>query len=375
MMKVILPIFLAAYAVPLTCSGSMRSVPTRPIVESFPICFNDETIMGFCLFIDARSDKEKALDEQRGCPAGPVIIFFQGHAQRPDDAYEFTSKLALLSRSGMVIIPVCDTPYGSDPTFHGDSGKDIILMEIVRFVLAREGIAANGFVPATGMPVTVCGMSLAPEKDARGTQLVSIGWSHGGILARRFAHAYERSVCSMGQVCPAGYEHWGPWGLTGRFIGEGLMITSKMRNGHVKQILSSAWGFTKGFMGDFSRSVPAAVRHLYPAKLLRIFRDISDCSRYCDSTSYKASHLRHIAVIFGREDSCMDPKRQLGINDLSHVNPDDVDRFNRTFYADVECSAGILTLRILPGTHMAPVIYNGLYAKTLLADLGELVGD
>jgi len=375
MMKVIFPIFLAACTVPLACSGSTRSVPSRPEVETLHVSFNDETIKGFFVFIDARSQEEKAADKERGHPAGPVIVFFQGHAQRPDDAYEFTSRLALLSRSGMVIIPVCDTPYGVDPSLHGDRGKDVILMEMVRFVLAREGITVRGFAPRSDMQVSICGMTKTPGQEILDTELISIGWSHGGILARRFSHAYQTSVCSMGQVCPAGYEHWGPWGITGRFAGESLRIATKMGNGHAGQTLRSAWGFTKGVAGDFFRSIPDAMVDLHPKKLLRIFKDIRDCSRYCDSSSFKARNLKHIAVIFGHDDSCMNPYRQLGIKDPANITPEDILRFKSTFYSDMEGSPGCLTLRVLPGTHLAPVIYSDLYVKTILADLDEMAGN
>jgi hypothetical protein len=375
MMKVILPIILAACIVPVSGNAFVRSVPSRVEVETLSVDFNDETIKGFCLFIDARSAEEKAADAERGYPAGPIIVFFHGHAQRPDDAYEFTSRLALLSRSGMVIIPVCDTPYGAKSSFHGDKGKDAILMEIVRFMLAREGMSVRGFVPITSMPVAVNGLNMAPENNNTGTRIVSIGWSHGGILARRFAHAYPSSVCSLGQLCPAGYEHWGPWGLTGRFALESLRITTKM-SGHARQTLGSAWGFTKGFTGDFFRSISAAAVNLYPAKLLRIFKDIRDCSRYCDSTTLGASHLEHIAVIFGRDDSCMSPQRQLGIKDPDNVTENDLKRFSHTFYSDIKISPGCRpTLRVLPGTHLAPVINNELYSRTILVDLGELTGE
>jgi hypothetical protein len=373
MIKVILPIILAACTVPDSGNASVRSVLSNVEVETLSVGFNDETINGFCLFIDARSGEEKAADTLRGYPAGPVIVFFQGHAQRPDDAYEFTSRLALLSRSGMVIIPVCDTPYGAKPSFHGDKGKDVILMEMVRFMLAREGMRVRGFVPVTSIPVAVNGMNMAPENDNTGTRIVSIGWSHGGILARRFAHAYPSSVCSLGQICPAGYEHWGPWGISGRFALESVRITTRM-SGHARQTFGSAWGFTKGFTGDFFRSISAAAVNLHPAKLLRIFKDIYDCSRYCDSTTFAASHLEHIAVIFGRDDSCMSSQRQLGIKDPDKVTEDDLKRFSRTFYSDIEDTPGRLTLRVLPGTHLAPVIYHERYSRTILADLGELAG-
>ena len=141
------------------------------------------------------------------------------------------------------------------------------------------------------------------------------------------------------------------------------------------QTLGSAWGFTKGFTGDFYRSITAAVVNLHPAKLLRIFKDIRDCSRYCDSTTFTASHLEHIAVIFGRDDSCMSAQRQLGIKDPDNVTEDDLKRFSQTFYSDIKDTPGRLTLRVLPGTHLAPVINNELYSRTILADLGELAGE
>ena len=373
MINLEMKVILAACTLPDSGNASVESVASSAEVETLSIGFNDETIKGFYLFIDVRSGEEKAADFERGYPAGPVIVFFQGHAQRPDDAYEFTGKLARLSRSGMVIVPVCDTPYGAKSSFHGDQGKDVILMEMVRFILAREGISVRGFVPVTSMPVAVNGMNMAPENGNKGTRIISIGWSHGGILARRFAHAYPSSVCSLGQVCPAGYEHWGPWSITGRFALESVRITTKM-SGHARQTFGAAWGFTKGFTGDFFRSITAAAVTLHPAKLLRIFKDIRDCSRYCDSTTFASSHLEHIAVIFGRDDSCMSPQRQLGIKDPDNVTEDDLKRFSRTFYSDIKVTPGCLTLRALPGTHLAPVIYNELYSRTILTDLGELAG-
>lgn len=372
MMKMIIPILITACAAPVVCDVSSRSVPVHPPhVESFSIGFNDETIRGFCLLIDARTPEEKTRDMARGSPAGPVIVFFHGHAQRPDVAYEFTSKLALLSRSGMVVIPVCDTPYGINPSRHGDSGKDVILMEMVRFVLAREGIAISGYSPICDTSVTINGVRLAAEKDISGTRLVLVGWSHGGILARRFAHAYPGAVGWLGQVCPAGYEHWGAWKLTGRFAGESARISINIFKGQAAETLRSGWGFTKGFMGDFLRSIPSAAMCLDVGKMRRVGKDIKDCTLYCDSSQFSAAHLERIVVIFGRDDTCMDPQQQLGIKDPDSVWQDDLNRFKETFFADVPVRERI-TLRILKGTHLAPVIHNDLYAKTLLADLGQI---
>jgi pimeloyl-ACP methyl ester carboxylesterase len=283
-------------------------------------------------------------------------------------AYAFTSNLALLSRSGMVVIPVCDTPYGSDPSRHGDSGKDVILMEMVRYVLAREGIAVSGYSPVGSMGVTINGVQLVSDKDLVGTRLATVGWSHGAILARRFAHAYPSTVKWLGQVCPAGYERWDSWQLSGRFARESLRI---LFNGHTADTLRSGWGFTKGFMGDFFRSIPAAVTHLDAGKVGRVGKDIKDCTLYCDSSRFSAAHVDRIVVIFGRDDSCMDPQRQLGIKDPDSVAQDDLKHFQETFFADIPEKERII-LRILKGTHLAPVIHNDLYARTLLAGFGQI---
>ncbi|HOS98170.1 MAG TPA: hypothetical protein PLU54_11005, partial [Deltaproteobacteria bacterium] len=238
--------------------------------------------------------------------------------------------------------------------------------------VGRQGFAVAGFMRQAGIPVTLNGDPVPPATGPSATMLVSTGWSHGGILARRFAHAHPGSVRSLGQVCPAGYERWGAWGLTGRFSYECLRIAAKMGNGHAGQTFSSAWGFTKGIAGDFFRSVPGAVIDLKPARLGRIFTDIGDCAAYTDSSLFTAAHLHRIAVIFGADDSCMDPQRQLGVQGTD-LGEEDSLRFTKTFFADVP-DPGRVSLRVLPGTHLAPVSHSELYARTLLGDLGELSG-
>jgi pimeloyl-ACP methyl ester carboxylesterase len=366
-----IPILMALDAFPAAGRAEQRSLPSGPRVETLRISFNDETIKGFVLLIDSRTNSEKDADIQRGHPAGPVVVFFQGHGQRPDSTYGFSSRLAIMCRSGIAVVPVCDTPYGRDPRLHGNSGKDVILMEMVRFILARQNIFIEDFSSVPGMRVSINGSLPVIKKNAAGTKVILIGWSHGGILARRIAHAYPASICSLGQVCPAGYERWGGWGITGRFASESLRIFVRMGNGHTGQMMSSAWGLTKGITGDFFRSLPGAVLELNLGKAGRIFKDIQDCSAYCDSSSFRAAHLDRIAAIFGADDTCMDPMKQLGIENLSQVTTEDRLRFHKTFFADVRGSEQV-SLRILPGSHLAPAIHSELYAKTLLADLGEL---
>ncbi len=345
--------------------------PSRPVVESFDVHFNGERIKGFGAVIDARTAVEKDADATRGAPAGPVLVFFQGHAQRPDDAYDFTSKLAVLRRSGMVVVPVCDTPCGGDPGLHGDSGKDVVLMEMVRFMLARQGISVSGYAPAEKEAAIVNGMQ-PNEEQGMETHLAAVGWSHGGILARRFAHVYPQTVFWLGQVCPAGYGRWRALSLTGRFAVESVRISRSAFPDNTARALLSGWGFTKGFFGDLFRSVFSAVHDGEIRKAGRVARDIKDCTLYCDSARFRAAHLRRIAVLFGRDDSCMDQWRHLGIKDPDHVGREEMKSFQEKFYSDTADSVVLPDLRIMPGNHLAPVIHSGLYATTLLSLLDQI---
>jgi hypothetical protein len=67
-----------------------------------------------------------------------------------------------MSRSGIVIVPVCDTPYGKDKDWRGDRGKDVVLMAIVRHVLQKEGIVIDGYKPLTDMTVAIEGEEITP---------------------------------------------------------------------------------------------------------------------------------------------------------------------------------------------------------------------
>jgi len=349
----------------------LRTLPSRPVVESFAVHFNGERIKGFGTVIDARTPGEKDADEKRGAPAGPAIVFFQGHAQRPDDAFDFTSRLAFLSRSGMVIVPVCDTPCGIDPALHGDSGKDVVLMEMVRSMLAGKGFSISGLTPVSGKVACINGMQLKAEQGNAGTSLVSVGWSHGGILARRFAHAYPGSVRWLGQVCPAGYGKWESLQLMVRFACESMRISRSAFPDNTSKALRSGWGFAKGFFGDLFRSFSSAVHDQDIKKAGRVARDIRDCTLYCDSSKFKAAHLRRIAVLFGRDDSCMNQWRQLGIKNPDHIGKEELERFQDTYFSDTVESGPVPELRIMPGNHLAPVIHSELYAGTLLSLLEQ----
>ena len=375
-MKIPLLAVLALIASMPAADGE-RSLASRPDTQALKLGFNGEVLRAWYLLLDARSPAEQEDDRKAGRLKGPVIVFFQGHAQRPSDAYPFTSKLALGCRSGIVVVPVCDTPYGEDERWRGDRGKEAVLMEVVRHALQIRGIGVTGYSPlgAGDIGAPVIEEDRFPGQGGKPIQttLAAVGWSHGGILARRFAHAHPGSVVSLGQVCPAGFERRGPLRLTGRFLLESLRISAS-GTGHTRDKLRSAWGFTRGFVGDFARSISDAVVHIHPAKLCRVGRDIGDCSLYCDGGSFGVGHVKRVTVIFGAGDSCMSPERILGADPGRDLPEEAVSRFWERYYPDALRAGADLSLEVLPGTHLAPVTHSDLYADTLLERLGEKTG-
>jgi len=370
-MKVIILSLVALVAQGSTAS-TQRLVQASAERESVKITFNHERINAYYLFIDARTEQERQRDRKRGSLCGPPVVFFHGHAQRPCDAYPFTSSLARMSTSGIVIVPVCDTPYGKDEAWRGDAGKEVILMELVRWVLASRGIQVEGYSPRCPEQVLIDGKPLSDQSGMESASLVSVGWSHGGILARRFAHAYPGSVTGLAQVCPAGYEHWSTMQLALRFMNESRRSFRLVRKGHGKAMLRSAWGFTRGMAGDFFRSIPAAAGDLNPAKLCRAGKDIQDCSEYCDSAGMSVDHLDRIVVLFARDDTCMDVKKVLGCPDPQNITPEQEKLFWSTFYRNETRPDMKRTLKVLPGTHLAPVTHSSLYARTILECLDQM---
>lgn len=367
----LMPLALAASAAPL---GTRRSVPSSPASRRMRVTFNGETLSAWCLVIDARSADEKREDLERGALKGSTAVFFQGHAQRPTDAYPFTSALAVLSLSGITAVPVCDTPYGTDPAWRGDNGKTVALMEVVRAALKPLGIRVQGCPPPAAGPVLVDAMPVDDGTCSLASGIMAMGWSHGGILARRFAHAYPKCVSALGQVCPAGYERLTPLGLTGRFAAEALRISKITAGSHSLDALRSALGFTRGLTGDVARSLLSAASSRFPARGVRALLDIRDCSLLCDSTNFGVPGLTRVAVAFGRDDTCMSPKRILGTDDPAGLTPEVAERFREAYFADLPGDAS-LRVHILPGTHLGPVTHSRDYARTILESLGELVCD
>lgn len=345
-----------------------RAVPEKTHPVRVRVSFNDETITGQYLYLDLRTNDEKAADAGRGMLDGPVTVFFHGHAQRPADTYDLTSRLAHGSRSGILVVPVVDTPYGRNPAWRGDAGKDVILMEMVRYVLALHGMTVDGAVSPGADPVLINGEQV--EAAGIPVKLNAVGWSHGGILARRFCSAHPAATVGLAQVCPAGYGHWGVPELGFRFAGESLRIGTLAFKGHADAVMDCTWGFTKGAVGDTCRSWGDAVGALMPVKAFRNVKDARDCAMFVDDSTHPLRDLHNVVVIFGLDDSCIRAS-QTGVSNPAQADPAEVKAFWQTFFPGCLSEGTHMCLRFLPGTHCGPATHSELFAGTVLDGLGE----
>jgi len=372
MRKIILGVIMALALLPDTGFGYQRALPPKAEVKKLEVTFNSETINAYYLMIDARTKEEKEADKARGELGGAVIVFFQGHGQRPKDCYNFTALLGVQSKSGIVIVPVCDTPYGKDTTFRGDSGKMVILMDIIRYLLNENGISIDGYSPVTDMEIKINGKPVISNPDNIMTKICPVGWSHGGILAREFAHNYPGAATGMAAICSAGYKKWCcTCHLMARFAWEGLHIGTLTFSRHASEALGAGWGLACGVTGDAARSVPDSFSSCQPSKLGRSCRDIKDCTRYLDDTNAAITDIKKITVIFGRSDTCMDA-RDYGIKDLDNPSAQDVQKFWETYYPSNVANGSKLTFMILPGMHVGPATNSDVYAEAVLEGIDQI---
>ena len=354
---------------------AQRQVDKKPVVHTVTIEFNGETIKGFYCFIDARSNEEKSSNVQNKALHESVILFLQGHAQRADDAYKFTSQMALTSKSGVVVVVVCDTPYGKDSQYRGDAGKEIVVMAIAQHALTLHGINVIDAEQLSGL-VTINGKTVSPSQGGIPATIPVVGWSHGALLARRVANRYS-CVKNLVQICPAGFNDWPDNNCAANccvlsaFSWESLRISTEMFKGHANDVFSASWGITKGIAGDSYRSCGSCLHgNVTVCKPLRAVKDITDVTIKANADNFPVATLSSIVVIFGSNDSLFNPQKLL--NYRESLNPEDVERFWLKYYPEAVNNNARMNLFVLPGKHLAPVLYYKEYAFYTLKYTNEL---
>lgn len=336
-------------------------------MRRYNLNLNGESLAAWCGLIDVRTEAHKQRDRAVGRLAGPVAVFFTGHAQRPLDARRFAAELARRSRSGLVLLPVMDTPSGADPALHGDRGKVAALPTLLNGALAELGMQLEFSAPQT------CRLEPlgCPGAEQLAVELLAVGWSHGGLLARRFASAYPADVVGLGQVCPAGYHRWpGGWlALMFDFMRESRRIAPMLLGRHAGDVLRANFGITRGLLGDIGRGLIAALRRRDARPALRFIRDIQDCNELLDARNCPLDPAQAVSVVFGLDDSVITASLK-AFNDPASPTSTELATFWRRFYG--ESWTAPRALNFLPGNHLAPITACETYAATVLAGLGQL---
>ena len=356
-----------------------RIIPDRPDVNELIIRFNGDYLKAYYLLLDFRTPFEKKRDLKNGRLNGAVLVYLQAHSLRADTAYDLTSTLALNSKSGIVVVPVCDTPFGKDSQFRGDNGKDIVLMEVVKYVLNRNGVSLDGYVPITAEKISI----VRKKKEDYGkteklipSKLMVLGISHGGLLSRRLACNYPDLVTDIAQIGSAGFggqgriwfimsAGWeagikGPWGLRIR--------------GKVRQANDHEWGVFRGLAGDGLRGWSSCLfGNFHIFKTARWGQDAYDASDILNDTNFPASNLKSITVLFFKDDTLFEYTKQGGIADWKNITKTESDAFWEKHYPGNITSGTNLLLKVLPGNHLAPYAYPEVCVQTVLKHSGQLL--
>ncbi|KPA15690.1 conserved hypothetical protein, secreted [Candidatus Magnetomorum sp. HK-1] len=361
-----------------------RIIPQKPDIQKWSVRFNQETLTSYAVIYDARTPDEKQQNLIQRKLSGNVIFLVHGQQQRPRVGFEFVSKLALNSKSGIVVVPVVDTPYGKDPEWRGDRGKFVILMELVRTLLEPKGIRLGFYKKLTEMPVLIN----SQQTNERGVdsylpisaQVTIMGWSHGGLLARRIASAYPHTIKGLAQITPAGFFTWGKTRLDktscllSYFLMECLNIGSGIFKGQFFKVIEATIGLTSGTIGDSFRSPATCLSgHFHLLKPFRPMKDMQDCTVLADDSNAPVENLDHIVVMFGASDWVFHPTNANLPGEASQITDKDRETFWKTFYPEIDSLQTQRAVTILPGNHIGPLAYPDKYMLTALKGTDQLL--
>ncbi len=354
-------------------------------LSKLDLTFNGENIQGMGLFIDRRTDEQKIRNAETGHLDGDVIIYLHGHGQQPKYGFNMTSLLADRSRSGIVFIPHVYTPFGCERQWRGDKGKLVLLMAIARYCLAKKGLEIADVNTVCDLPVSIKErqplLAQSSNKPKIKCKLTLVGWSHGGLLGRRFANAYPGCVNNLAQMTPAGFESWGPrpWAgvnLFANFMVEVGLISLMIFKGHLKHPLIAGVAILRGTMSDSLYAMVSYVKSKSrsPLKLARAYIDIEQCSYVATDSNAPVGTLNNLVVLFGESDSVFEARNALKGVDLKS-NAESSKRLFEKYYPSALQNGVSCSFKVLPGNHIAPLVHAERYVEEVLIGTEQLRTD
>jgi pimeloyl-ACP methyl ester carboxylesterase len=269
-----------------------------------------ETVRYDLCSVDARSAAQRAEDECRGRPAGPVIVVVPGHGQTVDGPRKLVAAAALFSRSK---IAWCIDPA---PCRGGDCTEARAIAAIARQKLSAE------------FP--------HPDDPDRPVQAVLIGWSHGGSEALRAAAADpDLFPCFVG-LCSTGFVERRLLGMLLGFCLETLRIIGRC-------ICRRRWQYLRDTMRLGADLAVGLVRDLWHGhSLVKLVQDVVWATRRVVGPTFP--YTGWALLVWGRQDTvvrwrdvfpdCTDPEEIPG--SLARFQAENLPRARRVEVAVID---------------------------------------
>jgi len=205
-----------------------------------------------------------------------------------------------------------------------------------------------------------------------------MGWSHGGGLARRLAHAHPGVTTDLAQMCSLGFENWGnrtcigPACLLSNFTSEVGCISLGIFRGEAGRIFDAGTGISKGMFGDTFRSCGSCFSgNFHCLKPIRGYYDLQDATYILEDSDFPVPHLEHIVVLFGRYDSVCE-WRNAGLCNPDKLTEEEIEAFGMRYFPGAVAAGAKLTVKVMPGNHLSPSVYAEEYVETVLKGTGQL---
>jgi len=222
--------------------------------------------------IDARTAAQRAEDERRGRPAGPVIVVVPGHGQTVNGPRKLLAAAALLSRSK---IAWC---INATPSWGGDYTEGKAITVIIR---ERLGALFPRIFDTTGMETAA--------------EAILMGWSHGGSEALRAAAEDPDLFPYFVGLCPTGFVERRPLELLGSFCLEAARITGR-------SILHRRWGYLRDTLRlGLDLQIGLAQDLWHGRSVIKLIKDVAWASRKVPGPTFP--YTGQALVVWGKQDT------------------------------------------------------------------------
>lgn len=281
--------------------------------------------------LDARSDRQRKQDSQRGKPGGNIMVVVPGHGQGVRGPKKLLAHAALLSKSKMAW---CIDPT---PSRGGDRTEAQAIARIARERMLTAFPGAEEPIAAT-----------------------LIGFSHGGGEALRAADGDPELFPQYLGLCPSGLVDRKPLELLFSFALEAARIlwaSARSRDWEcLKDTVRLGWNAAVGLLRDLWRTKSPR----------RLVDDIGWAAAKVPGRGFTFSG--EVVLVFGAQDTVI--RWQSAFPGC--VRPEEISACRAAFQTDNFPSAARLEVQVIEGAHVAPEARAPAFLQAGLSVLGQL---